>query len=372
MFFNPGSKTGGLRYRFSNFRILSKFSSVQIKGSLALISSYFAVIFTSPSDVVTIIHTSIVITALLSRIIFKEKLTMAHLVAVILSFIGVTLISKPAFLFPKKSLVTATQAQQVNQNCTDPILANNYTLSDECLQYFVNVSMNASAVAPGTSIKVYLGVALSFFSATAISCVFCLIKKLNNSKVHWATSSIYVCWFGIPFAATICAVLVKLRVSHTNFAQENRDLPMDVFYSVLSACVSLAGQIMLNISLQYEEATKIAIAKTVDVLFSAVLQYFLLDISMDLLNMLGAGSILLGTSFVLIFRIFENRYEAAKLAKEERDKNMSVVVNTIHANSDQSPIVQDNAQAKLDAAAKTESKWSAMKNLVLKVIFVKI
>jgi drug/metabolite transporter (DMT)-like permease len=323
--------------------------------------------FTSPSDVVTIIHTSIVITALLSRVIFKEKLTMAHLVAVILSFIGVTFISKPAFLFPK--VLVAKSDPHINKHCIEEAIFNKSSLSAECLEFFSNISMNATELEAKTHAKIYLGVGLSFFSATSISFVFCLIKKLNNSKVHWATSSIYVCWFGIPFAAVICLILIKLRIAHLDFTKEKRDLPMDVFYSVISASLSLAGQISLNISLKYEEATKIAIAKTVDVLFSAVLQYFLLDIAVDFLSMIGAGSILLGTCFVLVFRMLENRYEAAKLAKEERDKNITLAANNTQVNNDQSLIV-DNTQG--PDQQKQESRWSSIKSLILKIIFVKI
>jgi hypothetical protein len=151
---------------------------------------------------------------------------------------------------------------------------------------------------------------------------------------------------------------------------ERNDLPMDIFYSSLSAWISLFGQILLNISLKYEDATKIAIAKTIDVFFSAVLQYLLLNISMDYLNMLGAGSILLGTSFVLIFKIFENKYEVYKMAEDDRDKSVTLVVNnTVNTtgNGEQMPFVEAVSNKKED-----ESRWSEIKNLILKIIFVKI
>ncbi len=164
--------------------------------------------------------------------------------------------------------------------------------------------------------------------------MFCLVKKLNNSKIHWATSTIFVCWFGIPFALTISGVLVRMGLSHSNIQGELRDIPMDLFYSSLSSIISLMGQISLNIGLQYEDATKIAITKTIDVLFTAVFQFLILNISMDFLNIMGALSILLGASFVIMFKIVEKKYEIYKrenpqLENEERNTLKGILLKII-------------------------------------------
>ena len=321
--------------------------------------------FTNPSDVVTIIHTSIVITAIISRIFFKEKLTLAHLVAVILSFIGVILISKPAFLFPNKtanlesSLSNSTNLTLNLLNCKE----NQSNGSSDC--------SNANVTSLSSSYRVYIGIALSFFSSYAVSVVFCLIKKLNNSKVHWATSSIFVCWFGIPFAFIICTCLIHLKMSHQNLELERKDLPMDIFYSSISACISLSGQIFVNISLKYEEATKVAIVKTIDVFFSAVLQYFMLNITMDLFNIMGAVSILTGTGFVLVYKMMENKYEAHK-----EDKTKAKLENEAKNNQSQFPIIEDSTEATaLDENNKKTADANenlSFKNLILKLIFIKI
>lgn len=129
---------------------------------------------------------------------------------------------------------------------------------------------------------------------------------------------------------------------------------MDVFYSVCASCLSVTGQVFLNISLRYEDATKIAITKTIDVFFSFVLQYLLLNVTTDLLGLLGACSILTGTFFVLIFKLFENKY--SDYLKKKSEKNQNETANGIKTNED------DNQ------TAKTISK----KSLILKIIFFKI
>jgi drug/metabolite transporter (DMT)-like permease len=368
-------------------------------GSFALISSYFALMFASPSDVVTLIHTSIVITALLSRIFFKEKLTIAHFFATLLSFVGIIFISKPAFIFPRTkyaqlspnnktiqeifdSITNCTQVDEdafLNVDCFNVLNQNNLT----------NQTVKENTKASGTAL---IGVVLSFCTAVSVSCVYLLIKKLCNSKVHWATSSIYVCWFGFPFSIVISAVLIAMGSAHKNFKANNeqKDLPMDIFYSVMSSCLSLSAQILLNIALKYEDATKIAITKTIDVLFSAILQYLILDISLDSLNIIGAISILTGTFFVLMFKILENKYDNYRKSQQVKDidennnsKNNKAKVNdktffTSNNNNDtsQHPMIENIGKKNINNGEKIDSslenKKSSVKDLILRVIFVKI
>jgi hypothetical protein len=157
-------------------------------------------------------------------------------------------------------------------------------------------------------------------------------------------------------------ILYALKLSHTNFSIEKKDLPLDIFYSVCGSCLSVIGQIFLNIALRYEDATKIAITKTVDVFFSFNLQYILLDISIDTLGLLGACSILTGTFFVLIFKLFENKYQ--EYLQEQSEKN------GILTNNDNTLETQKN----LTENAQTEIKHRKMskKSLLLKIIFFKI
>ena len=64
-----------------------------------VITVYFSLMLLNPSDVVTLMHGSIIITGILSRIFLKEKLTIAHLIGLMLTVMGVIFISKPSVLF---------------------------------------------------------------------------------------------------------------------------------------------------------------------------------------------------------------------------------------------------------------------------------
>jgi drug/metabolite transporter (DMT)-like permease len=124
---------------------------------VALITGYFAFMLTNPSNVVTFLHTSIIITAFLSRVLFKEKLTLAHFVAVFLSFVGVILISKPVFLFPRKKLPKLNLA-----GLNDTYFVENCRLSDSnmsvvCLEMIANATASAAKLSASSSFKTYAG-----------------------------------------------------------------------------------------------------------------------------------------------------------------------------------------------------------------------
>ena len=71
--------------------------------SLILVSALFlyyqAIRVLPPSDLGALGSTSVIFTAILSRFIFKEKFGIPIFASILLTIIGVTLISKPSFLF---------------------------------------------------------------------------------------------------------------------------------------------------------------------------------------------------------------------------------------------------------------------------------
>jgi drug/metabolite transporter (DMT)-like permease len=148
------------------------------------------------------------------------------------------------------------------------------------------------------------------------------------------TCSIVICWFGFPMSIIMSLAFVKLNLAHKNISEELSDLPMDLFYSSSAACLNLLGQVFINISLQYESPTKVSIAKTSDVLFTAVLQYYIINQTLGILNIAGALSILIGTSFVLVFRILEEKYENYILSAIQKN-NKSHVVDTLESDKNE-------------------------------------
>jgi drug/metabolite transporter (DMT)-like permease len=70
---------------------------------------------------------------------------------------------------------------------------------------------------------------------------------------------------------------------------------------MLSAIFGVFGQVCLNAALIYEEATTVALFKTTDVLLTFLLQFFFLNIRVDLFNIKGSLAIVLGTLIILLY-----------------------------------------------------------------------
>ena len=84
---------------------------------------------------------------------------------------------------------------------------------------------------------------------------------------------------------------------------------MHILYSCIGALGGISGVSLFNLAFLYEDATKISIIKTIDVFYSFLLQYFLLNIKIDLLGVIGAVFVLSSTFLIILFKIFEAKFK---------------------------------------------------------------
>ena len=175
--------------------------------------------------------------------------------------IGIFLIAKPSFLIPKvvKSL-------------------NMTSLSNETIK--IN----------DTNSKIYMfGVASVLVAACFASGSAILLKNLTVSNVHFSVVILFSSYVGFPVSFTISAVLlftkneIKDQVQLKDFSY----LSYQIMFAFLSALTGCIHQIALNISYRYEDASKISIFRTLDLIFSFIMQYFLLKITPGSLSLIG-------------------------------------------------------------------------------------
>ena len=69
-----------------------------VSGALTMIFINFSTKLIVPSDSIALLHTNVVMVAILARIFLGDKFTMLHLVILVLTAFGVLFISQPAFL----------------------------------------------------------------------------------------------------------------------------------------------------------------------------------------------------------------------------------------------------------------------------------
>jgi drug/metabolite transporter (DMT)-like permease len=286
-------------------------------GTVGLTTFFFAFKLLHPSDCLAIIQTSVIITSILARIFLKERLSFAHLIAIFLTAVGVILIAKPKSLF--NNLTQLNQTMLLNCSSNETL---NY---DKCLSRNVN---EANPIYTTVGILVALGCAL------CSSTVQVLLKKLSTEKVHYSIAIIFVTYIGMPVTFLISFIMILTGVAHKNFPNNLHMIPIQLLYVTVGGFIGVMSQILLNFSLKYEDASKIAIIRTLDVLLTFFLQYLFLNISIDIFSLIGSCSILLGTFIILSFKLIENRIKERQKKKKESEntKKLNLCIRFINFN----------------------------------------
>jgi drug/metabolite transporter (DMT)-like permease len=267
-------------------------------GVVGLMSMHFAVKFIDPSDSQAIFNTSLLLTAINARIFLGEKLNLGHIVSLILTCVGVVFISQPKFLFGSAISINSTMT-------TINATANNSSISND----------------DGSAINRVTGIGLAMAGAAAAAIVPIIIKHLANHKVHFSVMIIYASYFGIPasvFISFLYAVVLNKPFSERLKLIDNRtDLILwDVFYSIMSAITGLAQQIFWNLTIKYEDASRSAVLRSLNIVFVFFLQYIFLNIKSNLFSIIGAILILFGTIFIITFKILDSKYSIKKEQKQ--------------------------------------------------------
>ena len=228
---------------------------------------YISLTYIAPSDMIAITNSSLIVTAVLSRLLFGEKLSIAHMVATVLIIGGVLLIAKPSFL----------------------------------------IHTSSSTTTPTSSI----GIILAIMAAISLSLGLINTKKLCMMNTHWSINAIYGSYFAFPVCFTVGLIMWNMGLIRPDGCDPLL-LATHYMFSCLSALSGIVGYIMMTKAFACEDATKISIAKSTDVFFSSLLQFVILGVSMDVWSLSGSVAIFSGISIVLIFKLVDAKRNDSK------------------------------------------------------------
>lgn len=265
---------------FGPRKILLLLSARGIIGSLAAILLYIGLALLPPSDCSTLVNSSIITTAIISRIFLKEKLGIAHVISLILTIFGVLLVSKPTFI---------------------PFLNLNQTGNMTDTQNQTNTYR--------TTLFTTVGISSVLISSLFYGVLNLLIKKLCIYECHWSIVANYDSYYGLPATILGIYMLIKFDPFDRDKRIEWTFLANQLLFSFISAIFSILGQICVTLALLHEDATKVSIVKSFDVVIAFILQLFILNISVDHFSIIGSVLILVGICFVLGFSLFEKKHK---------------------------------------------------------------
>lgn len=265
---------------------------LMVRGTMGcggMIGLHFAIKLINPSDAVALLHLNTMIVTILARIFLKELLSIAHLTCLILSFIGVVFIAQPMFLF--------------NQQFSS------FNLSSVNLTHNIGKDFDIDPYASVSNLEFAIGISLAILAAVLSSITAVALKKLSNNKVHYSVTTMYACYFGLPTSTIMSVVMLATGITKKDphMLDDIPSFALQLFYSFSSGLCGTLSQVLINVSLKYEDASRVSIYRSTDLFFTYIFQYFWLNISTNFYSGIGAFLIIFGTILILVYKIFDKR-----------------------------------------------------------------
>lgn len=268
-----------------------------------------------PSDMVSLFSMNILFIALLSKLILKEKFMFVHLLSLVLMMCGVVLITQPDFLMHRHMLNAQFNMTEHLNNTVDLKIAEH-----------LNITSNVTGIFTSSFLKNHvstLGYVMAICAAISYSFITILTKKLNERNIHFSIIGIFAGIVNLPFLIILSAIAIALGFGNRDFSSYDKlELIVDAGYSITYACLSMLALIFWITSLKYEDASKIAMFRTIDILLTFLLQYFILGIESNFMSIIGSICITSGTLLIMSFKLIDKKVNNTELEDDKVQLHM--------------------------------------------------
>ena len=218
-------------------------------GTIAFMGKVWSLQHLPIGDATALFFTSPLFTGVIARIFIKEKLTLAHIGAMIAGLCGVILIAKPDFIFQSQS--------------------------DTLPWYF------------------YL---MPVISAALVSTAWVMQRTIGGT-VSGYTVAWYTGWFQMT------AGLLYHLISRDSYLMPDCHLPRVLLILVGFSVVVMSCSI--NLALTFEKATTAVLIRNLDTALAFIVQVALFGVAVENLSVVGAVLIMLGTICLTFSKIFD-------------------------------------------------------------------
>jgi drug/metabolite transporter (DMT)-like permease len=234
-----------------------------VVGALSILAAYFSINMINFADSMVIRYTSPLVTPIMARIFFKEKLSWVHLISILFGSVGILLVVRPSFIF-----FSYGQSKEIEGSI-----------------YFV------------------LGIVLALVGSLLAGSTFLFMKKLTT-KIHFTIMIFYFSSIGFLVSIAISATIYFLNRNGINWNIFQQFVYRDVSLALFAGLINFIGQICFSLVLAKENANKIGLIRGFDLLLVFILEYYILLIVPNWITLLGATFILAAVSLIFIYKIY--------------------------------------------------------------------
>ena len=155
-------------------------------------------------------------------------------------------------------------------------------------------------------------------------CVF--RYKLSDLEVHYSINVIYSSYAGLPTALAISVImyLTGIRNVDSSVYDTTEKLAWQLFYGLSSAACACFYQLLITLSNKHENANILALISSSNLFWSFLLQFFLLQISSNLLSLIGAFLIFLAILLSIIMKIIDQSFKIKSPKIKETQSNIFI------------------------------------------------
>lgn len=231
-----------------------------IFGFTAFTISYYALSYMSLADSSTIVFSAPVYVSVIACVVLKEPCGLFQVFTIIITIVGVVLVSRPTFLFGAPAILEA------------------FTPEDNVI-----------------------GAILSFVASLSMSTTFIWMRKLQKTSTSTVISffSIFCITFGT----------IWILIFHFAFGKPVR-FPMsfsEIVYCLLNGVCGVLGQFFLVWSLKLEEAGLVSLVRTFDIVMAFIYQIIFLYQPVVLTSILGALLVCGGVCICCLYKLYQSR-----------------------------------------------------------------
>ncbi|XP_071842926.1 solute carrier family 35 member G1-like [Apostichopus japonicus] len=210
-----------------------------LSGSCLSLNTVFFVVsitYIDVADATTILYTSLIFVGIFSWIFLREPLRPFDFLFALLAFVGVTFVARPSFIFGSDGLEATSNSNPI------------------------------------------VGIAFALGAAFSITLLYVFIRKQSALEIHT--------FFSMFFNSTV-VVIVSL-VAAIVVGNWTKPTPESWMYSLLAGVINLFGQTALYFALKVESATIVTVMLTIEIVFSFIFQFLILQISAVWTSYVGA------------------------------------------------------------------------------------
>ncbi|KNE62905.1 hypothetical protein AMAG_08083 [Allomyces macrogynus ATCC 38327] len=255
-------------------------------GAIGLGAYFYAIIHMDLGESTVIFFTGPAFTALLAHLVLGEPLTRLDILSIVACLTGVTLVARPAALFP----------QPIDDPASVMAMAGAPTVLEPAPAW----------QRPAAIFAALLGAVMS-------SCAYVLVRKVGRGA-HYL---IHVVYFGMASTA-LSGVLMVIAPDERGPARWPATL-LEATVLLAIGVTAFGGQVLLNKGLQLARAGPGVLMRNLDVVFAFIFGITLFDERPFVTSILGAILIVGTTVLTGIGKLIAHRREQARVAVEAED-----------------------------------------------------